>query len=229
MHMKVQPLYPIILCASRLAQVACSSEGHEGNALARACIIHCSLIVEALANSLLFSMKFEANFSNDLEKLNTFAKLQMFSLMTKGKDNIFTKGSKAGQVMSELIKIRNDYVHPKVFTEKDIDYSDDSYYVSVRKDLSFLKISKNPEIWSPPDAIQVLDKALEAVDIYLMDEIQICNRQVERIMLHHIIEGKDNTILVTVEEKPWRMKLPDGVRMPRFMHRLEFHDSFCSH
>ena len=224
--MQIQPLYPLILCTVRLLKAAQAASGSNGNALSRACILHCTLIVEALANSLLHALGLESALYEDLEQLRTFAKLQLYSRRAGGAT--FSRGSRTGQLLADLIKLRNDYVHPKVANEEDVEFKENAYFVSPDGKHLALDIPKNPEVWMHRDAERAFRLTMEAVDGYLMDDVRICNRLVERIMLHHVIEPEGKPVLVTVNEKPWELILPQGMVLPRFMARMKSHEPYCN-
>lgn len=226
MKIQIQPLFPILLTALRLLRASGQNDDLLGNAIARSVIIHCPLLVESLANSLLLETSFNTTIQADLERLSTMAKLELCANLA-GKGN-FARGDQYVQVFSDLTKLRNDYVHPKRSSSTDVQLNGDSYMISISQKWSALDIAKSPEIWSLQDAIEVFRKTLSSLDFYLMDTLQICNRRIERIFLHHVTDDNGKSSLVTVAEKPWALEMPEKVPLPRFLKRLESHAPFCS-
>ena len=82
------------------------------NLLVKACILHCSFAVEALANNMIQFINLGGKLSESIDKLDVVSKLELFLLLTK-KTKI-DRGSYAIQVFQDLIDIRNKYVHPKI-------------------------------------------------------------------------------------------------------------------
>ena len=226
MHLLQQPLYPLIQCTARLVKMAQTAKQDEQNAISRASVSHCPLIIEALANALLSMLDNENSLSNDLEKLNTFAKLQLFCKF--GSKNNLGKGDKCGQIFTDLIKLRNGYVHPKIWKESNVTVRDNGCYITPEDQWPTLGISKNPAFWDGDDACQAFKCTLQAVDIYLMDVACVCNRRIEKVMLHQVIDDDKKSSLITSKEKPWSIELPADIPVPKFMIRLESHEAFCS-
>lgn len=145
MEIQIQPIFPILLTTTRLLSANEQNDDIIGNAIARSAIIHCPLLVESLANSLLLETGFNTSVQKDLEKLSTIAKLELCANLA-GK-NRFSRGEQYAQIFSELTKLRNDYVHPKRSSNSDVHLNEDSYVVSISQKWSSLDITKNPEGW----------------------------------------------------------------------------------
>ncbi|GGB21545.1 hypothetical protein [Agarivorans gilvus] len=225
MHIQIQPLFPLMLTAVHLLWAADDQALVVRNAIARSSIIHAPFMVESLANSLLVELGMSSSLQNDLEKLTTMAKLELCAdLSNKGS---FSRGGRCAQVFADLTKLRNDYVHPKRSKNTNVEKEGEAYFIGVSQRWSGLGIAKNPEVWDVKDAHAVLAKVMDAMDEYLMDVIGICNRRIERILLHHVVGDGDSKTLVTVPEKPWSLTLPEGVSLPRFLARMESHDAHC--
>ncbi|RCU42872.1 hypothetical protein DU002_19145 [Corallincola holothuriorum] len=148
--------------------------------LVKSTILHCSFAVEALANNLIQFLDFSTGFGNSIDKLDPIAKLEMFSfLMKKGG---FDRGQYQIQVFSSLIKIRNDYVHPKtkqknrVFSTKPSEHPIDIYVVGEEqnnRNKGVIDISVESSQWVYEDALKCLSAFTRAIDVLLLDVLEL--------------------------------------------------------
>lgn len=87
-----------------------STDPYTVNRFARASIIASALSVECAANCLIHSLD-SAKLTEDLDKLGPIAKFETYLRIKQISG--FDRGSVVAQRIVELIKARNDYVHPK--------------------------------------------------------------------------------------------------------------------
>ncbi|RYD32271.1 MAG: hypothetical protein EOP87_13155 [Verrucomicrobiaceae bacterium] len=98
----------------RLSQAA---ETYEENRHARASIIASAFSLESCANCLIDDLEVSSSLASELERLPTFAKYEIVAELL-GKSNIFDRGRHEVQIASDLIQVRNGFVHPKVASIK---------------------------------------------------------------------------------------------------------------
>lgn len=162
----------------RLAEA--HSEPYGQNRHARASVLASALSVECAANCLTEVLNVGATLLKDIEKMTALGKIEVFLAMTSKRP--LDRGSIQVQPAVELVKLRNDYVHPKVY---DIDSgmhqmreSDTEWMLpfTVRPKMwPHLGISKTPLFWGPACAASVLRALAEFyrylfVDLLAMDE-----------------------------------------------------------
>lgn len=98
----------------RLSQ---NAEAYEENRHARASIIASTFSLESCANCLIDDLEISSTLATELERLPTLAKYEVVAELL-GKTCAFDRGSRDVQVISELIRARNGFVHPKVSSIK---------------------------------------------------------------------------------------------------------------
>lgn len=81
------------------------------NRFSRASILASALSIECVANSLMASLKLPNKLGEELDKLPPMTKIETY-LRFRGVDG-FERGRLEVQQVAELIKIRNEHVHPK--------------------------------------------------------------------------------------------------------------------
>lgn len=94
----------------RQATAAANSFGM--NRYARASVLASSLSIECAANCLLDSLNLSKASLNDLDKLSPLSKIEACLLIKNVAE--FDRGKVEVQQISELIRARNDHVHPKI-------------------------------------------------------------------------------------------------------------------
>ena len=82
------------------------------NRHARASILSSALLLESTANALLATLDLSSRMSQDVDKLSVLAKFELFTKFANP-DAEFDRGSSTIQRIQELIRARNDFVHPK--------------------------------------------------------------------------------------------------------------------
>lgn len=82
------------------------------NRFARASIISSALVIESCGNCLLSDLDIPKKLYEELDKLPVLAKYETYLKLNKISD--FRRGDHRVEKIVELIKLRNDFVHPKV-------------------------------------------------------------------------------------------------------------------
>ena len=82
------------------------------NRHARASIFSSALLLESTANALLATCELSSRMLQDVDKLSVLAKFELFTTISNP-DAQFDRGSAIIQRIQELIRARNDFVHPK--------------------------------------------------------------------------------------------------------------------
>jgi hypothetical protein len=95
-------------------QAKMASDSFSMSRFARASVLAASLGIECAANCLLDSLSLSKLLLKDLDKLPPLSKIEA-CLRIKGADEL-DRGRAEVQQISELIKARNDHVHPKIST-----------------------------------------------------------------------------------------------------------------
>ena len=181
MTANIYPFYPNLCTAIKLADLSKNAEDKDvEHTLAKSAIIHCCFVIEAIANSLISNIGFQTKFEDSIEKLDPIAKLEFFSYAWKGRTKL-DRGSTHIQVLQELISIRNNYVHPKKQTTT----------------ADQLKIAKDYHLWNCQDAKTCIEKLLSALDYFIIEHLQLCNKKVMDIVFYNFSDnnGKCNTII----------------------------------
>lgn len=145
--------------------------------LARASIINSIFLLECAANALLYSLEMSSKFNSDIEKLPAISKFEFFIKSIKEED-IFDRGCKEIQLISELKLLRDTYVHPKILK---ITYErcPDNRYQMKSSIKNHTQINKNPFLWGEYDAIIALKSICNFFNKYFLEW---CDFSVEHIL-----------------------------------------------
>lgn len=118
------------------------------SAFTRASIINSAFLLEATANCCISSLELSKDLYTDVEKMRTLSKFE-FYLESLNVGRHIDKGSSLVQKASDLISLRNSYVHPKHFHSKWEKIDDMSIKVSLGE-TQFLKLPKT--LWMCPNS-----------------------------------------------------------------------------
>jgi len=168
----------LISDAFALAAVANSDSGSSPSRLARASIIHSALVVEALANCCLKDVPVGSKLYCSLEQLRTIDKLEFYAVWLAPK-TAFDRGSAPLQKISELISLRNTYVHPKIRTMDGEQWK-------------YLKISKNADEWGYTEAESIFKTVMEFLEYYFHEICKLTHDQISPLLRSHI-KSSDGT------------------------------------
>jgi hypothetical protein len=88
-------------------------DGFSQHKHSRAAVIACALAVESCANCLLDSLDIASKSSTEIERLPSLTKLDVCVRLRTSGANSLDRGDSRVAKMAELLKVRNDFVHPK--------------------------------------------------------------------------------------------------------------------
>lgn len=167
---------------------AAQTDSYLMNRHARASISASIFTLECAANCLLSSLELSTSFKNELDKLSFLAKIETF-IKFKNIDS-FERGRHEVQKVADLIKVRNDYVHPKVLNIKTEASEPEELGELYKLPMSLngehwqaLAIPKRSMFWSSHDALNVI-KAIIDFYFYLFNVVlNLSAEDVEEILL----------------------------------------------
>jgi hypothetical protein len=207
-QLTAKPFLPTLIDAINLARHAKQHDKKRGGSLiARASILHCAFVVEALANNMLQFLNVGNRLSTSLERLGTLNKIELFSLLLK-KTHI-DRGSTALQVMSEFIDLRNRYVHPKITTRR-FHKSGGSYETASDQRYQLLALAGSSSEWSATDAGRCVKTLLSAIDQLLLDQLRMEYKSLSCMFCDHArIEGNQGPMEPSNDWALWAEKALD--------------------
>lgn len=143
------------------AAAARTGDSYTTSRFARASILASALSVECAANCLLAAVDVPKTLADEIDRMTPLGKIEV-CLRLRGLPPI-ERGSREVQLMSELVKIRNDHVHPRASnipaglgSPKDVD-AHWMLPISLEGELwPQLKIPKRPMFWSNESSRAVL-------------------------------------------------------------------------
>jgi hypothetical protein len=157
---------------------------YEVSRAARASIIASCLSIECFANCLVSGVRVSKGLERELDKMPALAKIDL-ALRLTGKEPL-EHGVRAVQTAGELVKLRNDYVHPKVGVSdadmKPLEESENEVLVPFSVTASFwpmLQIARQAFLWDADASRRVLS-ALAAFYRYVLEAR--CNASEEDIV-----------------------------------------------
>ena len=142
-------------------QAAQATDSYTSNRCARASILAAALSVECAANCLLATLDIPKTLRAELDRMTTLGKVDA-CLRLRSLPPI-AHGTREVQLMAELVKVRNDHVHPRtmsVAAELSNPEDGETHWmlpISLEGDLwPLLKIPKRPMFWSGANSEMVL-------------------------------------------------------------------------
>ncbi len=137
------------------------------NAASKSCILNCALTLEGVANSLLNDLDYSKRLRDSADRFQPLEKFE-FALYHIS-EAILDRGSQQVQAISELFKLRNDFVHPKAF-EKIGSFSEATNIMGFEDQRwASLNIPKEPRRWIYEHAKSVVVATDNFLAYYLMD------------------------------------------------------------
>jgi len=151
--------------------LAMESETHSDysfqDTLARASILSSTLFLEACANACLDMLNLGRRFSNEIDRLPTIAKFDLFLRMRSPRSSIDRSRSEF-QGYSEMKALRDAFVHPKAQRYDWITWSEESSKSSSPRSAT-LDLAKIPAYCSSGDAVTAL-RASHSFASYILKE-----------------------------------------------------------
>ncbi|MES2736877.1 MAG: hypothetical protein V4672_11195 [Verrucomicrobiota bacterium] len=157
-----------------------SDDGFSQHKNSRAAVIACALAVESCANCLLDSLDIPTQSSSELERLPTITKLDVCIRLHTSGLKVINRGDSRVAKMAELLKVRNEFVHPKRQTldaEWGVDAEDpDGYRIEFEYSDKFhqqLGIPKTGLHWNSSHAISVAEATFTFFDFLFRELLQL--------------------------------------------------------
>lgn len=121
------------------------------NSMARAAVLDALVLPEVVANCCIDNLGLPNATYKEIDRLSVISKFD-FYLRTKFRSKYLDRGALHVQALSELKKLRDDYVHPKLRRIAWIG-AEDGMQSAERPITPMLGIAKNPRDWWHHDAI----------------------------------------------------------------------------
>ena len=194
-----KPFLPMLIDAVLYAKYASLSKDKSlKDLLVKASILHCSIVVESLANNMIQFINLGSKFSESIDKLDVISKFELFSMLTK--KNHLNRGSNSIQAFKELIDIRNKYVHPKIRTEELINENGKLSSKST-KSLSQIKIPVDLEKWDVKESNKCVLALLKAIDQFLIDELGLEMKSMSCMFMDSLsVDGNTGSLVIFKDE-----------------------------
>lgn len=164
------------------------SQPYEVSRAARASVIASCLSIECFANCLLEALEVQLQLANEIDKMPALAKIDLF-LSLKGIETL-DRGAAAVQKVSELVKVRNDYVHPRVVTApadlRPFEESESHFIVPFSVATAFwpaLNIPKQSLVWDGDAASKVLNAIASFYASVLVDKLKASDDELICLLL----------------------------------------------
>ena len=146
------------------------------------------LTVEAVANCCIGNMNIKGSHLAELDKLNSFAKLDIYSAYRGC--GYMDRGSHIFEKVKELKKLRDASVHPKeikIPTEVTIDDEQYENYVSIKmsftpKPLKATRLSRSSLFWQANDSRSVLSAIFAFYDYYFVDHLRMRSHDILSVL-----------------------------------------------
>lgn len=169
-----------------------TTNNYHENRHSRASIISSALIIESCANCLIKALDISLKLKGELDKLPVFAKFETF-LRLNGKST-FDRGNNKVEKIGELIKLRNEFVHPKVTnikTEIGKPNNEDGQCYRIPMELTgeewkALGIPKKGLFWSADNSLKVLKAVTEFVTYYFFELLELTKQDVQKMLISRV-------------------------------------------
>ena len=163
-----------------LIEAATKATQFSNGSLIRGSIIASALSVECAANICIDSLKLSKEIYNEIEKINIIGKFNYYVYAINKKT--IDKSRNEYYMLKSIIKIRNNYVHPKV------DYGEfNNNEIFAQFGLMQNDLPVDIRIWNVDTAIMILNYSVKFFNYYFRE---LCN----------YTKGKANTLLTSFEE-----------------------------
>ena len=208
----IQTLEDAVLYAKLASAIG---NNNESALIAKTAILHCAFAVEALANNMIQFLNIGSKLASSIERMDVISKIEFFALVVTNKT--IDRGSTSMQVISEFIKLRNSYVHPKIQKEKLIQ-NDNSKYDREKRKYNNLKINENFQKWTYEDSNYCIGKLVESVDDLLLETIGLEKCSLSCMFLDTMeISGTKGPIVPLRSDDDWASWLASEIGVtPRF-------------
>jgi hypothetical protein len=173
-----------MLWVARMVESTPSNLNHSGF-LARNVIVVAAFAVESCANCCLDALHVGGQFSDELERLTTLGKFDVF-LLSRGGGKFLDRGRKEVQAISALKRVRDDMVHPKPFVTEYRAVGKDEFE-AVRRLYDILGLSRDSREWNAANAEGVLRSLIDFLHYFFINECKLGPNDV-RDLLGNVVE-----------------------------------------
>ena len=178
-----------------------TSDQYESQRFSRSSIINSILTIESAANCCVSSIGGPPKVLDDIEKLPSFSKFDIFSKFRES--NYIDRGNHKYQKVAELKKIRDSSVHPKkikIPVELSLDHEkhDDLVELGLGFDASPMpqtKIDKSSMFWFSRDAKAALEAIFEFYDYYFIDILKLTHEEILGVLGNSLFLKDDYCML----------------------------------
>lgn len=161
------------------------------NRFARTSIVSSALVIESCANCLLSNLDIPKKLYEELDKLPVLAKYETYLRLNEISD--FRRGDHKVERIAELIKLRNDFVHPKVNNIKtevgqleDMGHQYEMPMELTGEQWESLKIPKRGLFWSADNAKNVLSCVSEFLVYIFSTLLNKSDDEVQYILMSRV-------------------------------------------
>ncbi|TZF83445.1 hypothetical protein FW784_12980 [Lysobacter lacus] len=166
-------------------------QGYEASRSARASVVASCLSIECLANCLLSTIDVNGPLASEVDKMSALGKIDIF-LLLRGLEAI-DRGGSAAQQAAELIKARNDYVHPKISTFpadlKPFEESETHFVLPFTVNAEFwpaLKIPKQSLVWDSTASGRALRAVASFFSSILIDRLGASKDDLAKLIMPRV-------------------------------------------
>lgn len=174
------------------------------NRHARASISACILTLECASNCVLGSLEASGPFRNELDKLPFLGKIEAFLRFRKIEG--FDRGRNEVQKIAELVRVRNDFVHPKTMnieTEVAPMEEGEGHYTLPMSlhgvHWQAVGIPKHAMFWSAENALSVLTAVVDFFSYVFVELMQASAEELQEILISRL-EIQDVHVISLFEE-----------------------------
>ena len=173
---------------------------------AKASIINSIMTLESAANSCLTQMKHSRKFLDEVDKLTSFAKFDLYALYRNAP--LIDRGNTAVQKVAELKTLRDRFVHPKQEKAKldiSLDDTSDPDFAHIglsfsRNPLNATRIDTSSEFWFETDATNALLSVIEFFNHYFLTVLQLKHEEVIAILGTKVVFDEKTNFLLHKEQ-----------------------------
>jgi hypothetical protein len=203
-----RPFFHLFHDAIQLAMLSRSiSENIEnGDSISRSSILSSIFALEGAANSLLESYETSKYLYKAFEKFGVLEKYE-FLLSVKTRGVKFDRGRIEVQKVSELISLRNAYVHPKSLKSAQkykqsgpIKPIGSTYELSKKSPLTqFLEIPEDSDEWNSEHAKIVINAVADFLSLFLIGLCELTPKEATQYLCDELFEDDEYKIMLSEE------------------------------
>lgn len=166
---------------------------------ASAAVLQSALLIEAAANCCIYDLQLDSKLSNELDRLPSLTKLDLFLLIRTGGKKTIDRATSLYQDVKELKNIRDRAVHPKMsrimWTQVDADNAFGEHEKTPRLGINLTNLS-----WSVDDAIKAFKAANRFLDNFFRELSGMSRKEVRILLLAPIADDAVEDIFLSTEQ-----------------------------